>query len=157
MELREMWFDERKVSRPSPFRKTDWRKMLRQISQSLWTSPTSVVGLAIGGCCFPFGARWQLHSGVIEISGGGVAWLLEHATLLEGGALAITFGEVVLARTPAVHDLTRTHERIHVRQARRWGPFFIPAYLGASAYLWCRGKDPYRDNPFEVEAYREAR
>jgi hypothetical protein len=85
-----------------------------------------------------------------------VAWLLEHATVLEGGALALTLGEVVLARTEAAHDLTRKHERVHVRQARRWGPLFIPAYLGASAWMWWRGRDAYRENPFEVEAYREA-
>jgi hypothetical protein len=130
--------------------------MVRQISQSVWSAPTSALGLGIGVCCLPFGARWRIHSGVVEISGGGVAWLLEHATVLEGGALAITLGEVVLARTEAAHDLTRRHERVHVRQARRWGPFFIPAYLGASAWMWWRGRDAYRENPFEVEAYREA-
>ncbi len=102
---------------------------MRQILQSVWASPTSAVGLGIGACCLPFGARWRVHTGVLEISGGGVSWLLEHCTLLEGGAMAITFGEVVLARSGAAHDLTRRHERVHVRQARRWGPFFIPAYL----------------------------
>jgi hypothetical protein len=125
--------------------------------RTAWTLPTSAVGFLIGACCFPFGAQWRLHTGVIEISGEGIAWLLEHGTVLEGGALAITFGDVVLARTEAAHDLTRKHERIHVRQAHRWGPFFIPAYLGASAWLWWKGKDAYRDNPFEVEAYREVR
>ena len=41
-------------------------------------------------------------------------------------------------------------------QYERWGPIFIPAYLSCSAYLWMRNKDAYRDNPFEVEAYRLA-
>ena len=42
---------------------------------------------------------------------------------------------------------------VHVRQCERWGPLFIPAYLVASAVLWCRGRDFYEENPFEREAY----
>ena len=128
--------------------------MVVRVIRSIWVSPTTAVGLGIGIVCLPFGAKWRVHSGVIEIHGGGVAWLLEHATLLEGGAMAITFGESVLGRTEASLDITREHERVHVKQARRWGPFFIPAYLGASAWVWWRGGKAYRGNPFEVEAYR---
>ena len=39
-----------------------------------------------------------------------------------------------------------------MRQAERWGPFFLPAYLVAGAVQLLQGRDPYRDNPFEVEA-----
>jgi hypothetical protein len=28
-----------------------------------------------------------------------------------------------------------------------------PAYLLSSLYLWLAGRNPYRDNPFEREAY----
>ena len=87
---------------------------------------------------FPSAPRWQFVDGVLEFHGGGVAWLLEHATLLEGGAMAITFGDVVLGARTAALDLTRKHERVHVRQCHRWGPFFIPAYLAASAVAWFR-------------------
>ncbi len=120
---------------------------------SLWAFPTTAVGLAVGTLCLPFGARWTRHSGVIEIHGGGVTWLLEHATLLQGGALAMTLGEVVLGVTPAALDLTREHERVHVRQCRRWGPFFLPAYLAASAIALAQGRHFYRENAFEREAY----
>src|SRR5689334_3754907 len=65
------------------------------VIRTLWTFPTTAVGLFVGGVCMPLGARWQWVDGVLECHGGGVAWLLEHATLLEGGALAITFGDVV--------------------------------------------------------------
>ncbi len=82
-----------------------------------------------------------------------VGWLLEHATLLEGGALAITFGDVVLGRSEAALDMTREHERVHVRQAHRWGPFFIPAYLTASGVAWLLRRDAYRGNIFEREAF----
>ena len=127
--------------------------MLSTALRSAWTSPTTAVGLCLGIICLPVGAKWRIHSGVIEIHGRGVAWLLQHVTVLKGGVLAITFGECVLARTLAAHDLTRDHERIHVRQARRWGPLFIPAYLAASAWALCRGKSAYRGNAFEIEAY----
>jgi tetratricopeptide (TPR) repeat protein len=47
----------------------------------------------------------------------------------------------------------REHERVHVRQYERWGPLFIPLYLAAAAIAWWKGLDPYRDNPFEREAF----
>jgi len=60
---------------------------------------------------------------------------------------------VVIGRSVAALDLTRAHERVHVRQCHRWGPLFIPAYLLASAIACLRKQDPYRANPFEREAY----
>ena len=128
--------------------------MFLKVMRTMWVLPTTAVGLGIGAVCLPFGAKWKIHSGVIEIHGGGVSWLLEHMTTLEGGALAITLGESVLGRTQAALDMTRLHERVHVKQARRWGPLFIPAYLGTSLWIWWRGGEAYRGNPFEVEAYR---
>ena len=50
--------------------------------------------------------------------------------------------------------MTREHERVHVRQAHQWGPLFIPAYLGASVVAVLLGRRGYRENAFEVEAYR---
>ena len=127
--------------------------MILVILRTLWTFPTTAVGLAVGGLCTPFGARWRLVDGVLECHGGGVAWLLEHATLLEGGAMAMTLGDVVLGRSAAALDVTRRHERVHVRQAHRWGPLFIPAYLLASAVAWLQRRGAYRGNAFEREAY----
>lgn len=127
--------------------------MIVVVARTVWTLPTTLVGLTIGTVCLPFGARWQFHSGVLEYYGGGVSWLLEHATLLDGGALAITFGDVVLGKTQAALDLTRMHERVHVRQAHKWGGFFIPAYLTASLIAWLRRRDAYRGNIFEREAF----
>jgi hypothetical protein len=51
---------------------------------------------------------------------------------------------------------TRAHERAHVRQYERWGIFFLPAYLLASAGAWLRGAAPYADNVFERQARRQA-
>jgi hypothetical protein len=127
--------------------------MIIVIARTLWTLPTTLVGLTIGTACLPFGARWQFHSGVIEIHGGGVAWLLKNATLLKGGARAITFGDVVLGTTQDALDLTREHERVHVRQAHKWGGLFIPAYLTASFIALLQRRHFYQDNVFEREAY----
>ncbi len=90
---------------------------------------------------------------VLEIYGGAARWLLEH---FPAEPCAMTLGHTVLGRTGAALDLCRAHELVHVRQYERWGPFFIPAYLLCSLALWLRGADPYHDNPFEIEAYREA-
>jgi hypothetical protein len=65
----------------------------------------------------------------------------------------MTFGHVVFGQSQAALDATRDHEHVHVRQYERWGIVFVPAYLAASAYLLVRGRDAYRENPFEIEAY----
>lgn len=116
----------------------------------LWALPYTVLGLAIG--CILLG-RPQWVEGVLEIHG---RWVAAALARLPTPALAITLGHTVLGQSPAALAATRRHERVHVRQYERWGPIMGPAYLLASAYLWCRGRDPYRDNPFEVEAFRES-
>ena len=121
----------------------------------LWTLPTTAVGLlalvlaAIGGR----GVRCAVVDGVLEVHGGLVTWFLTHCTLLRGGASAMTLGHVVLGRDELLLDLTRDHERVHVRQCERWGPLFLPAYGLASAAVFLRGGRPYEDNPFEREAF----
>ena len=119
----------------------------------LWTLPTTAVGLLVTVPTLLSGGRARWHSGVLEVYGGFAAFLLRKLVPLPGGASAMTLGHVVIARDPATHTDTRSHERVHVRQCERWGPLFIPAYLGASLVLKLRGRDAYRDNPFEREAY----
>jgi hypothetical protein len=120
----------------------------------LWASPGSLVGLCIGLLSLVSGGRVQLHTGVLEFYGGAAKAFLQRMPI--GSVMAITFGHVVLGQTQAALDLTRTHERIHVRQYELWGPIFIPAYLYFSALLWFQGKDAYRENPFEIEAYENS-
>ena len=122
----------------------------------LWALPTTSVGLLATGLTLMSGGRARWHTGVLEVYGGFSAYLLRKLVPLPGGASAMTLGHVVIARDPASHTRTRAHERIHVRQCERWGPFFIPAYLLASLVLRMRGKDAYYDNPFEREAYGKA-
>lgn len=118
----------------------------------LWAAPNSALGAALGLVGLIGGGRASVHTGVLEIEGPLVAWGLRHLTVLEGGVEAITFGHVVLGCDAATLEGTRAHERVHVRQYERWGPLFIPLYLGASAWAWAEGRDPYRDNVFEREA-----
>jgi hypothetical protein len=67
--------------------------------------------------------------------------------------MALTLGHVVLGANENILERTREHERIHVRQYERFGPFFLPLYLIATLIAWLRGKHPYRENWFEIEAY----
>ena len=121
----------------------------------LWALPTTAVGLlALAlAAIVSRGVRYQVVAGVLEVHGGLVTWFLTHCTLLRGGASAMTLGHVVLGRDEWLLDLTRDHERVHVRQCERWGPLFLPAYGLASLLVMLRGGRPYQDNPFEREAY----
>ena len=80
--------------------------------------------------------------------GGLATWLL-----LRLRASAMTLGHVVLAIDEPAHELSRDHERVHVRQCERWGPLFLPAYAAASLVAWIRGRHYYYDNRFEREAF----
>jgi hypothetical protein len=127
-------------------------KMLRRLVY-LWTLPTTCVGLVFVPLAWAGGGRVSVVRGVIEIHGRWIAQFLARCVPLRGGASAMTLGHVVIGRDQHCLDFTREHERVHVRQCERWGPLFIPAYLGSSLILKLRGRDAYRDNPFECEAY----
>ena len=120
---------------------------LRRIVAYLWASPYTVAGITIG---LLLGGRFQVVDGVIEIFGPRIAGILMRMVI---PALALTFGHVVFGQTEAALNLTRAHERVHVRQYERWGIAFVPAYLICWLILSLRGRDGYRENPFEVEAY----
>ena len=132
--------------------------MIRPLAY-LWAAPTTLAGLPFALLSKPTGGGARVVDGVLELHGGAAGWFLRRVTpfVMGGpGAGAMTLGHVVIGRDQIALDLSRRHERVHVRQAERWGPLFLPAYLAASAYLKLRGRDAYRDNPFEREAYRTA-
>jgi hypothetical protein len=83
-----------------------------------------------------------------------VKWLLKKTPV---EAMAMTLGHVIIGQTAAGLDITREHEWVHVRQYERWGPLFIPAYLGCSLVLWVRRREAYLANPFERQAYEHDR
>lgn len=122
------------------------RALLRLAAYS-WALPYTLTGIAIG---LLLGGRFKRVEGVIEIHGPLIAAVLNRFYV---PAMAMTFGHVVFGQTPAALESTRAHERVHVRQYERWGIAFVPAYLVISAFLYMRGRDGYRENPFEVEAF----
>ncbi len=99
----------------------------------LWTSPNTLLGVALGALALPFGARWRVGDNAVSVIGHPLIDLL--------GISAITFGNVVLYRRGAHPDLRALdyrrarwqrlgdHERAHTRQYERWGPLFLPLYL----------------------------
>lgn len=122
----------------------------------LWTLPTTSPGLLAVALTLLTGGRATVHSGVIEAHGGFAAFFLRYLTLLPRGASAMTLGHVVIARTAELHDATRAHERVHVKQCERWGPLFLPVYLLCSLWIAIKRGDAYRDNPFEREAFEKS-
>ncbi len=117
----------------------------------VWASPGSLLGLCACALAALSGGGVSRVDHTLECHGGLCRWLLDRRPFR---ARAMTLGHVIVGRDLPALIATRTHERVHVRQYERWGPLFIPAYLGWSCYLWLRRLDPYYDNPFEVEAYR---
>jgi hypothetical protein len=128
---------------------------LLQALAFVWASPYTLVGLVVGGAGLCVGARARIRGRTIEFYGGGLAWLLHR--MPDGPfIMAFTFGHTIFGPSPSALDAAREHELVHVRQFERWGPFMGPAYLLCSLYLWLAGGRPYRDNPFEREAYGDA-
>lgn len=105
-----------------------------------------VLGILTGG-------KVQVKRGVLEFYGGAITWILRRLPI---NALAMTLGHTIIGQHANGLKAARNHEHVHVRQYERWGPLFLPAYLLSSLYLWVINRDPYRDNPFEVEAYAKA-
>jgi len=82
---------------------------------------------------------------------GGLVTRMPHGQF----TLAFTLGHTILGQSDASLDIARDHEMVHVRQFEQWGPFMGPVYLLSSLVLWIAGRRPYRDNPFEREAYEQ--
>lgn len=123
---------------------------LRRALGYCWAAPCSLAGLLAGLPLLVAGGRARRVEGALEIAARpapGPSRLRFHA---------ITLGHVILGTDPVTLARLRAHEQVHVRQYMRWGPLFFVAYPAASAWLWLRGGRAYRDNPFEVQARREA-
>jgi hypothetical protein len=114
-----------------------------------WAAPTTLVGLIAGAMTLGSGGRVQHRQGALEFHGGFATWFAEVI-----GFGAVTLGHAIIGRDQWSLDDCRKHEQAHIRQVERWGPAFIPAYLGASLVAWYRGGHYYRDNWFERDARR---
>jgi hypothetical protein len=126
---------------------------VQSLVRYIWAAPTTALGLLVVLVGI-WRVRARVVDGVLEAHGPALAWLLFHATLVPGGAGAMTLGHIVVARDRQSLESTRAHERVHVRQCEAWGPLFVPAYLAASVWAVLRGGDFYFDNWFEVQAFQ---
>lgn len=126
-------------------------KWIIRVLLYFWVAPNTLLGILLGMLGLITGGSVQIRRSCIEFYGGWVTKFLRMIPLK--GALAMTLGHSILGISQEALDSCRDHEQVHVKQYERWGVLFIPAYFAAAAYLWIRGKDGYRDNPFEVEAY----
>ena len=126
-----------------------------KVIRFLWALPNTVLGALLLPAALR-GGTITLVNGVIEAEGPLLSIVLRRCVPIDGGAAAITFGHIVLGRDIAALEITRAHERAHVRQCERWGPLFIPAYLAASVWAGLMGVGVYKGNFFERQACRAA-
>ena len=126
---------------------------LLQVLRIVWALPYTLLGLSIGGIGLCAGGQVRFRGRVIEFYEGGTKWFVTH---IPGGPfMAFTLGHTIHGESESALDIAHDHEMVHVRQFERWGPLMGPAYLISSFVLWIVGRRPYRDNPFEREAYGE--
>jgi len=118
----------------------------------LWAAPYTLLGLLLGGVAMLCGASAHRHLGVLEFSGGRIGKRMARVPQPFGFS-AMTLGHVILAVDRSALAQLRLHEHVHVRQYERWGPLFLPAYLLSSLLQLLRGRNPYRENHFERQAY----
>ena len=118
----------------------------------LWALPVTAIGLLVA-CLALRGGRFARVNGVLEATGGGVAWFLRHLPG-RGRVLGMAMGHVIFALDEPTMHAVRDHERVHVRQFERWGILFFPAYGIAALAALARGRHPYFQNAFELAASR---
>jgi hypothetical protein len=121
----------------------------------IWASPASLLGLAIAAFAKLAGTSTAVIGGVVEVTLTPRTHLLRLLSRRSRFS-AITFGHIVIAASAEDQALLRSHERVHVTQYERWGPVFLLAYPAESVFQFLRGRRPYLDNRFEVQARRQA-
>jgi hypothetical protein len=131
-------------------------RLLSRCLRYLWALPNTLLGLLFVLAACLTGGSAAVVQGVVEAHGGLATAFLRRGLPLIGAGAAMTLGHVILGQNQECLDGARDHEHVHVEQYEHWGPFFLPAYAAASLYLWFRCRDPYRENPFEKEAYGRA-
>jgi hypothetical protein len=115
----------------------------------LWVLPTSAVAFPLLLANAATGGITRIHGGVVEAHGRWLRWALSRGPFQ---AAAMTLGHVVLNADDTARKLYRSHELVHVCQAERWGPLFLPLYLGLAVRSWRRTGHGYWDHPWEAEA-----
>ena len=114
----------------------------------VWAGPNSIIGLLLAPLGFLPGGSIRLRDGVLECVVGSLPRFLR-AVGDRGGIEAFALGHVVVAGSAALMSKSREHERVHVRQYERYGPFFLPLYVLSSVLALARRDHPYDHNRFE--------
>jgi hypothetical protein len=122
----------------------------------LWALPCSLVGLLAAIPILLLRGRVRVDDGVIEIVARARGRPDPPALTRILRFSAITFGHVIISVSQHEMQSVRAHERAHVAQYERWGVLFLLAYPLAGVWQALRGRRPYEDNPFEVEARNAA-
>ncbi|GHA65078.1 hypothetical protein GCM10009007_01920 [Formosimonas limnophila] len=122
----------------------------------LWALPITVLGLLLLLLALPSRphvARLRIGQTSALCAWGGwlSSWLRKHPL---GAMSAASIGHVVIARNARQLCWSGAHELEHVRQTELWGIFMPFAYVLNGLWQLVRGKRFYRDNYFEVAAYR---
>jgi hypothetical protein len=126
-------------------------RVARRIAAYAWASPNTLLGLTAGLVVLASGGRVRPICGTLEFSGGCLGRLA--AAPASFPFCAITLGHVILGVSDADLDAVRRHEHVHVAQYEAWGPLFLPAYVGSSAWQVVQGRHAYRENYFERQAF----
>lgn len=125
-----------------------------KLARYLWAAPSTFLGLLFAVAFRAGGAELRVVQGVLEAGGGRLGHLAGRLPPAMRFS-ALTLGHVVLGTDARALDNCRSHEHVHVRQYECFGPFFLPLYFASSLWQWLRGRDPYFDNHFERQAFRE--
>jgi hypothetical protein len=81
----------------------------------LWAGPTTFIGIVLAFASLRRG-HVTIVDGVIEAHSPFLRRALASFTPLARGADAMTLGHVVIGRDARALEITRAHERVHVRQ-----------------------------------------
>lgn len=118
-----------------------------------WAAPVTLLGLTLALLLSLIArTRWQVVAGVIEVAPRDGSHAFGNRCLKKLPFDAITLGHVVIGSSTSCLRALRAHEHAHVRQYERWGVCLLIAYPAASLWMLARGRRPYLDNPFEVQA-----
>ena len=128
-------------------------KIMVSFFKYCWVLPVSCIGMILLPFVLLSGGGVSFATGAIEAQGGLLPALLS-SRRFRFSIAALTIGHVICSPDRDSLRSCRDHEHVHIRQYERWGPFFPPLYLLSSAAALLRGRDPYRDNRFEQEAFR---
>jgi hypothetical protein len=127
------------------------RRWIARALKYAWAAPCTLVGAVPAVALCAMGARARCVDGVLEVAFASERHRCARV-LLELPFSGITLGHVVLAPTHAHQAALRPHERVHVEQYERWGVLFFILYAASSVWQLLRGRRPYLDNHFEVQA-----